>query len=98
MAEIGRWNGHKFTVSPSLILGFTGLQIKASSNTEDKTSGKEKYISRKSGNPSEVSFTVGLNTFVGCDVRSEALAFVSDAQRASRIISMWETRNCWPTN
>lgn len=47
MAEIGSWNGHSFTVSPTLIRGFTGLTIKGSSETEDKTSNSQKYVSRK---------------------------------------------------
>lgn len=79
MAEIGRWNGHKFLVSPSLIMGFTGLQIKASIDTEEKKNNKERYVARKNGNPSEVSFTIHLNALTGCNVRSEAMAFVSNA-------------------
>lgn len=79
MAEIGRWNGHIFEVSSSLIRSFTGLQIKGSSETEDKESGNQKYVSRKSGKPVEVSFTIHLNARLGCDVRSDAMEFVSDA-------------------
>lgn len=80
MAEIGRWNGHKFEVSSSLIRSFTGLQIKGSSETEDKESGNQKYVSRKNGKPVEVSFTIHLNARLGCNVRSEALKFVSEAR------------------
>ena len=79
MAEIGRWNGHKFEVSSSLIRSFTGLQIKGSSETEDKESGNQKYVSRKNGKPVEVSFTIHLNARFGCDVRSEAMSLVSEA-------------------
>ena len=80
MAEIGRWNGHKFEVSSSLIRSFTGLQIKGSSETEDKEDGSQKYVSRKKGKPVEVSFTIHLNARLGCNVRSEALKFVSEAR------------------
>lgn len=80
MAEIGRWNGHKFEVSSSLIRSFTGLQIKGSSETEDKEDGIQKYVSRKKGKPVEVSFTIHLNARLGCNVRSEALKFVSEAR------------------
>lgn len=51
MAEIASWNGHSFTVSPKLIRGFTGLTIKGSSETEDKTSDGQKYVSRKTAIP-----------------------------------------------
>lgn len=79
MAEVGRWNGHTFTVSPDLIRGFTGLTIKGSSETEDKTSDKQKYVSRKNSKPAEVTIKVTLNQMLGCDVREEAIAFVRDA-------------------
>lgn len=84
MAEIGRWNGHKFEVSSSLIRSFTGLQIKGSSETEDKEDGSQKYVSRKKGKPVEVSFTIHLNARLGCNVRSEALKFVSEARAGKK--------------
>lgn len=80
MAEIGRWGGHSFQVSSNLIRGFTGLTIKGSSETEDKEKSGEKYVSRKSGKPIEISLTVVLNAMTGCDVRTEALQFVSEAE------------------
>lgn len=84
MAEIGRWNGHKFEVSSSLIRSFTGLQIKGSSETEDKEDGSQKYVSRKKGKPVEVSFTIHLNAHLGCNVRTEALKFVTEARAGSK--------------
>lgn len=80
MAEIGSWNGHSFTVSPTLIRGFTGLTIKGSSETEDKTSNSQKYVSRKNSKPSEITLTVELNAMTGCDVKNEALKFVDEAR------------------
>ena len=79
MAEIGRWNGHFFEVSPDVIRGFTGLQIKGSSETEDKTKDKQKYVTRKNSKPAEVSITVNLNRMVNVDVRSETMSFVEEA-------------------
>ncbi len=80
MAEIGRWSGHKFEVSSTLLRGFTGLSIKGSNETEDMDSGGQGYVSRKKGKPTEVSLTVGLNALTGCDVYSEAIQFVSEAR------------------
>lgn len=84
MAEIGRWNGHRFEVTPSVIRGFTGLQIKGSSETEDKTKSKQKYVARKNGKPAEVSLTVNLNAMLGCNVRAEAMAFIDDAEAGKK--------------
>lgn len=84
MAEIASWNGHTFTVSPTLIRGFTGLTIKGSSETEDKTSDSQKYVSRKNAKPSEVAMTAELNALTGCNVRSEAMAFISDARNGKK--------------
>lgn len=84
MAEIASWNGHSFTVSPKLIRGFTGLTIKGSSETEDKTSDGQKYVSRKNSNPSEITLTAELNALTGCDVKNEALKFVDEARSGAK--------------
>lgn len=84
MPEIGRWNGHRFEVTPSVIRGFTGLQVKGSSETEDKTKSKQKYVARKNGKPAEVSLTINLNAMLGCNVRAEAMAFIADAEAGKK--------------
>lgn len=84
MAEIGSWKGHTFTVSPTLIRSFSGLTIKGSSETEDKTGSGQKYVSRKNGNPSEISLTVELNALTGCNVKDEALQFVNQAHNGAK--------------
>lgn len=84
MAEIASWNGHSFTVSPKLIRGFSGLTIKGSSETEDKTSDGQKYVSRKNSNPSEITLTAELNALTGCDVKNEALKFVDEARSGAK--------------
>lgn len=80
MAEIGRWKGHRFEVSPSLILGFSGLTIKGSCETKDKKGGKQKYVTRKNGKPAEVSMTIVLSAALSVDVRKEALTLVEEAE------------------
>lgn len=80
MPIIARWNGHKFEISPSVIRGFTDLQVKGSCETEEKTSGGEKYVKRKNTQPFELSLTAHLNSFVGCDVRKEAIDLVIEAR------------------
>ena len=78
--ETGRWNGHKFTVSSSVIRGFDDLQIKGSCELASKKKSKQGYAKRKSGNPTEITLTVILNAYAGCDVRKEALAFVNESR------------------
>lgn len=77
--ERGRWNGHKFTVSKKMIRGFEGLQIKGATETEDQKKDKAEYVKRKKAKPSEISMTINLNAYTGCDVRKEAMTFVQEA-------------------
>lgn len=84
MGEIARWNGHKFEVTPSVIRSFTGLNIKGSSKTEDKESGGQGYVSRKQGQPKEISLTAHLSAQLGCDVQTEAMSFVNQATSGSK--------------
>lgn len=84
MGVIGRWGGYTFEVSPSVVRSFSDLSIKGSSETEEKESGGEKYVARKSGKPSEVSMTVQLHAMLGCNVRAEAMGFVEDATNGKR--------------
>lgn len=84
MGVIGRWGGYTFEVSPSVVRSFSDLSIKGSSETEEKESGGEKYVARKSGKPSEVSLTVQLHAMLGCNVRAEAMGFVEDATNGKR--------------
>ena len=85
MAEIGRWGGQKFEVKSGYVQGFTGLSIKGSSETEDKESGNEKYVSRKNGKPTEIGLTVHLNALTGCkNVRDTAMWFVNQARAGKK--------------
>ena len=78
--ETGRWGGHKFIVSPKLIYSFSGLQIKGSSEMKEKKDTEQGTVARKGGNPTEVSMTIHLNVYTGCDVRKESKAFVKEAR------------------
>lgn len=84
MAEIGRWNNHVFEVAPNVIRGFGNLTIKGSSETDEKATGGQKYVSRKNGNPAEVGVTAILSALTGSDVRVEALTFVDEARLGAK--------------
>lgn len=85
MAEIGSWGGQKFEVKSGYVQGFTGLSVKGSSETEDKESGGEKYVSRKNGKPTEIGLTIHLNALTGCkNVRDTAMWFVDKARAGKK--------------
>lgn len=78
--NIGRWKGFRFVVEPGLIRSFSGLQIRGSNETDSKKKGSQLYVAKKNMNPVEISMTVHLNAMTGCDVRREAINFVSYAR------------------
>lgn len=81
MGEIGRWNRHRFVVSSEVIRSFDNLNITASSETEDKESDKQKYVSYKNAKPTQITIDVRLSAQLGCDVRTEAMGMVEDASK-----------------
>lgn len=84
MAQIANWNGHTFEVSAKLIRSFQDMALKGSCETEDKTSGGQKYVSRKNGNPAELTLNVSLSAYLGVtDVRYEALTYVKEANEGA---------------
>lgn len=78
--QIGSWGNHTFEVNPVLIRSFTGLTIRGGAEVDEKTSNNQKYVRRKAGNAHELTVTVILNAYMGCDVRAEAMSFVEDAR------------------
>lgn len=79
--QIGSWGNHTFEVNPVLIRSFTGLTIRGGAEVDEKTSNNQKYVRRKAGNAHELTVTVILNAYMGCDVRAEAMSFVEDARK-----------------
>lgn len=79
MGEIGRWSGLKFEVKSGLVRGFTGLTIKGSVETEDKTSNSIKYVANKARKPTEINLNVHLDARTGADVRNTAMNLVEKA-------------------
>ena len=83
MPEIGSWNNHIFEYTPTLIRGFEDLSIKSGSETKDKTSSSQGYVSRKNAKADEVSLTVKLSALTGCNPRDEANAFIKEARNGA---------------
>ncbi|MCE5343403.1 MAG: hypothetical protein LLF96_07460 [Eubacteriales bacterium] len=80
MKTMATWAGFKFVVSSVLVRGFENLKIQHSCETETATSGGEQYVTRKNAKPASVSLTAVLNAATGCDVKSEAQAFIEAAR------------------
>ena len=81
MGEIGRWNRHRFVISADVLRGFNNLNITAGSETEDKESDKQKYVSFKNSKPTQITIDVNLSAQLGCDVRAEAMGMADDASK-----------------
>lgn len=84
MAEMAAWNGHVFTVSPTVIRSFTGLTINGSVELDEQVSDGQKYVVRANSAPTEISLDAKLNAMMGIDVNSEAMAFVADANAGEK--------------
>ena len=80
MAEIAKWHGRKFVVSPTLIRSIEGLSITGGSVTTDKTSSKQGYVSFKNAKADEISCKAVFSALTGCRVRDEAMLLLSDAR------------------
>lgn len=78
--QIGEWNGHTFGVSAQRIHSFSDLKLHGSCETEELETENQKYVTRKSGKPTEITCSIILNKMLGCEPRTEALAF-TDAAR-----------------
>lgn len=83
MSELIQWGGHggiAFFVSPTEIRAFKDLTISVSAETEDKTSGGEKYVSKKNSGAYTITLTAVLNAALGVDVQAVALAISESAR------------------
>lgn len=83
MALIAQWYTHRFEMSASAVRLFSDLGMSATCDTEETESGSEKYVKYKSGKPAELSLTIHLNAALGCDVKTEAMALVYEAQNGA---------------
>lgn len=81
--ESARWAEHRFIISSDVIRSFDDLQITGSSEVEKSDEDDQGFYYYKGSNPTEVTMTVKLNAFAGCDVRSEIESFVMDAKRGT---------------
>lgn len=84
MATIGKWKNHKFKVSKSEIEAMKNIQIKAGSNLKESKKKKKSRVKRQGAKPIEVSITIELNAFVGCNVRHDALVLLKEARKGAK--------------
>lgn len=85
MSEIARWGDHYFRVESTWIRSLSSMEIKASCETDDKSSGGEKYVARKNSKPTEIKLTVPLDARLGIrDVKKEVKTFLEEAQAGKK--------------
>lgn len=82
--DLLRWAGFIFCVRHDRVLGLKDLTINATCETEDKDSGGEKFVAKKSGKPAEVTLTAILNARLGINVQQEALAMQDAARNGTK--------------
>lgn len=70
--EVAAWWKYRFIVSPNAIMGFKGLQVKASCELESKDNSQSGVAVRKRANPTEISFDAVFCALTGVSPRSEA--------------------------
>ena len=83
MAALVEWYTHAFQVSPDSIRVFNDLSVSGTCETEEKESGKEKYVSLKNRKPAEITLTAILDARLGCDVRNEVMTYINEAQKGT---------------
>ena len=83
MAALVEWYTHAFRVSPDSIRVFNDLSVSGTCETEEKESGKEKYVSLKNRKPAEITLTAILDARLGCDVRNEVMTYINEAQKGT---------------
>lgn len=81
---LASWHGHIFEVTQKTILSFEDLMFKAGCDTEDKTSGTDKWEALKTSDPVNVSMTVNLRSYFGVDVRKTAEGLMNDARTGEK--------------
>lgn len=84
MATIGKWKSHKFKISSDKIEIFKNIQIKGGSNLKENKKKKKSVVKRDKAKPLEISLTVELNAFVGCNVRHDGLLLVKEATNGAK--------------
>ena len=78
--EIAAWWKYRFIVSPNAIMGFKGLQVKASCELESKDNSQAGIAVRKRANPTEVSFDAVFCALTGVSPREESHDLLLAAQ------------------
>lgn len=81
---LASWHGHIFEVTQKTIRSFEDLMFKAGCDTEDKTSGTDKWEALKTSDPVSVSLTANLRSYFGVDVRKEAEGLMEDARTGAK--------------
>lgn len=81
--ELVRWSGHggiAFFVQGDQIRGIRDMGISVSSETEETTSGGEKFVKKKNSGGYQITITAELNAMLGVDVKNVALSIAEAAR------------------
>lgn len=79
--EIVKWGKISFYVTPKSIKSFRDLSISAAVETEDSTTGGEKFIKLKNKGSYQITLTAILNKALNVDVKKTAINEMAEAAR-----------------
>ena len=85
-ADLVHWSGHKnivFFLKSNEIRGVKDITITASADTEDETTGGEKFTKKKNSGSYKITLTAVLNAALGVAVKEVALTMTEAARQAN---------------
>ena len=77
--ELVKFKNFVFEIKPDKIQSFNQWSITGQTNTEDKETDGQKYVSKKTRGTAEMEITAVLNYFAGADVKQTVLDMVEAA-------------------
>ena len=77
--ELVKFKNFVFEIKPDKIQSFNQWSITGQTNTEDKETDGQKYVSKKTRGTAEMEITAVLNYFAGADVKETVLDMVEAA-------------------
>lgn len=87
MAALVKWSGYggiQFYIKNTEFRGVKDFNISTSTETEDTTSGGEKFIKKKNSGSYQITMTAVLNAALGVDVQKLALQMAEAARRGEK--------------
>lgn len=84
MSTIARWGDIKFQVTKKEAVLFENLKFSAGTETENKVTNGQQYVTRKNGKAAEMSLTIYFSAAMGINVKGEVKRLMAAAQQSKQ--------------